>query len=119
MINKEMAVSNEYYPCIGNTNYVFRDGILYENSVPKINCQIRILNRYHCYDDIKQRPIGEFLDLEFLVYNGNISEYQLFNVDLATAQSGKIFNQIPGFISRCRKPSEPRKSILKNRESMI
>ena len=68
-VNKEMAEQNEYYPCVGNTKYVFRDGILYENSVPKMNCMIRILNRYHCYDDINQRPIGEFLDLEFSVYN--------------------------------------------------
>lgn len=58
-VNKEMAEQNEYYPCVGNTKYVFRDGILYENSVPKMNCMIRILSRYHCYDDINQRPIGE------------------------------------------------------------
>lgn len=108
-VNKEMAEQNEYYPCVGNTKYVFRDGILYENSVPKMNCMIRILSRYHCYDDINQRPIGEFLDLEFSVYNyGNPYPYKypLFNVDLATAQSSKVLSQIPGFISRCRKPSE-------------
>ena len=108
-VNKEMAEQNEYYPCVGNTKYVFRDGILYENSVPKMNCMIRILSRYHCYDDINQRPIGEFLDLEFSVYNyGNPypCKYPLFNVDLATAQSSKVLSQIPGFISRCRKPSE-------------